>query len=125
MAILIVIGSLIMLAVWYLISQEFYKAAEAKGFPQKKYLWITFFFGALGALLVVALPDRGNTAVVRQPVPNTNSIKNAETVKKENAEPNFNNMSNIEKLEYYKKLLDSGKITEDEYIQMRKTLIGQ
>jgi len=44
---------------WYLVAREFYRIAKEKGFPQKKYLWLTFLFGMLGMLLVVALPDRG------------------------------------------------------------------
>ena len=45
--------------VWYLISKEFYKSAVLKGFPQRKYLWLTFFLGLLGILLILSLPDRG------------------------------------------------------------------
>lgn len=37
----------------------------------------------------------------------------------------FENSSNIEKLEYYKILKDSGKISEEEFIEMRKILIEQ
>lgn len=60
--VLILIGALLMLWVMYLIAKEFYKAAEAKGYAEKKYLWLCFLLGAVGYLLVVALPDRGSKA---------------------------------------------------------------
>lgn len=60
--VLILIGALLMLWVMYLIAKEFYKAAEAKGYAEKKYLWLCFLLGAVGYLLVVALPDRGGKA---------------------------------------------------------------
>ena len=142
MWILIVIGVLILWIIWYLVSQEFYKAAEAKGFPDKKYLWITFFFGALGALLVVALPDRGNNAKDINTINNHDNktsepiissklaslipdAPNTPTEKASIKEPDFESSNNIEKLEYYKKLYDSGKISEQESVEMRKMLIGQ
>ena len=42
----------------YFIAREFYKAAVEKGYPQDKYLWLPFFLGLVGYLLVIALPDR-------------------------------------------------------------------
>ena len=60
---LIILLSLLMaiLVLWvdYLIAKEFYKAAQYKGYSEKKYLWICFWLGVVGYLLVVALPDRG------------------------------------------------------------------
>ena len=142
MWLLTVIGVIILLIIWYFVSQEFYKVAEAKGFPEKKYLWITFFFGALGALLVVALPDRGiNTNGMNTTNSNENKkskpkitsklvslIPDSPTTQTDNKnikEPDFESSSDIEKLEYYKKLFDSGKISEKEFVEMRKMLIGQ
>lgn len=46
----------------YLIAKEFYSAAIAKGYSEKKYLWICFFLTAVGYLLVIALPDRGGAS---------------------------------------------------------------
>ena len=65
MAGIILIASLIVLAlviwlIWY-IAKQFEEAAQKKGYTQKKYFWICFFLGAIGYLLVIALPDRGNT----------------------------------------------------------------
>ena len=49
-------------AIWilWLVAKEFYVAAKAKGYYEKKYFWICFLLGVIGYLLVVALPDRGN-----------------------------------------------------------------
>ena len=53
--------ALILLALSYFIANEFYKAAVAKGWPQKKYFWLCFLLGIAGYLLVIALPDRGGS----------------------------------------------------------------
>ena len=58
-ALLILAGSLIFLWLWYLFCRVFYQIAEEKGFPEKKYLWLPYWLGIFGMLLVVALPDRG------------------------------------------------------------------
>lgn len=41
-------------------SQWFYEVACFKGYPERKYFWICFWFGPIGYLLVAALPDHGN-----------------------------------------------------------------
>lgn len=46
------------LGVSYYIAQQFQGIAEYKGYSEKKYLWICFFLGIPGYLLVIALPDR-------------------------------------------------------------------
>ena len=53
------------IALWidYLIAREFYFAAHEKGYPGKKYLWICFFLGMVGYLLVIALPNRASAKV--------------------------------------------------------------
>ena len=51
----------IILWVLYLIAKEFYAAALAKGYSDKKYFWFCFLLGMVGYLLVIALPDRRNT----------------------------------------------------------------
>jgi hypothetical protein len=45
---------------WYL-AKQFYIAAQAKGYNNSKYFWICFWLPFVGYLLVIALPDRGNT----------------------------------------------------------------
>ena len=42
----------------FFIAREFYKVAVEKGHDEDKYLWISFFLGIVGYLLVIALPDR-------------------------------------------------------------------
>ena len=41
------------------LANQFYEVAKEKGFTDRKYLWICFWLGAIGYLLVIALPDRG------------------------------------------------------------------
>lgn len=53
------LGAALLFWIQYLIAREFYVIASAKGYPQKKYLWLPFFLGMIGFLLVVALPDHG------------------------------------------------------------------
>lgn len=55
----IMLGAALLIWIQYLIAREFYVVASAKGYNQKKYLWLPFFLGMIGFLLVVALPDRG------------------------------------------------------------------
>lgn len=40
------------------LAQQFDEVAAMKGYPDKKYFWIAFFFGIFGYILVAALPDR-------------------------------------------------------------------
>lgn len=56
---LIIAVCALMLWVLYLIAKEFYNVAQAKGYSEKKYLWLPFWLGIIGYLLVIALPDRG------------------------------------------------------------------
>ncbi len=135
----IVIGVLIALAVWFFVSQEFYVVAKEKGYPQEKYLWITFFLGIVGVLLIVALPDRGKMTSIES-YPDVSETEIADTVNESSAlnskkktsetveekkDPDYTSMSDLEKLEYYKQLLDRGKISKKQFVQIRKTIIGQ
>lgn len=56
---------LILLAVviwiWWYVAKQFEEAAQKKGYNDKKYFWICFLLTFAGYLLVIALPDRGNT----------------------------------------------------------------
>lgn len=51
-------GPALVLWINYLIAREFYRTACMKGHYQIKYLWLPFFLGAIGYLIVVALPDK-------------------------------------------------------------------
>lgn len=44
----------------YFIAKWFCEAAQEKGYHDKKYFWICFLLGAIGYLLIIALPDRKN-----------------------------------------------------------------
>ena len=61
MAILLFIAFLV---IHFFVSLEFYKAAAAKGWSQKKYMLMAFLLWIIGYLLIIALPDRasGNAA---------------------------------------------------------------
>ena len=63
MAGIIVLVVAVCLVVSYFVAKEFYKAAVARGWPQKKYFWICFLLPVIGYLLVIALPDRGGPAL--------------------------------------------------------------
>lgn len=58
MGVLVLLGICIGLVISYLIANEFYQIAIMKGFNESKYLWISFFLGMVGYLLVIALPDK-------------------------------------------------------------------
>lgn len=60
---LIVIGVFLLWLDW-LIANWFFEAAQEKGYRDRKYLWICFWLSFVGYLLVIALPDRGNTQQV-------------------------------------------------------------
>lgn len=53
----IIIGCLLALIIDFYIATEFNAVAEQKGYYSAKYLWICFFLGIVGYLLVIALPD--------------------------------------------------------------------
>ena len=58
---LIVIGAIIVLVIWYFISNEFMNIAKMKGHQSSRYFWWTFFFSFVGIAMVIALPDRAQT----------------------------------------------------------------
>lgn len=57
--VLIVCGLAIWL--WWYLAEQFYQVAKMKGYPERKYFWLCFITNFAGYLLVIALPDRGNT----------------------------------------------------------------
>lgn len=54
----IFIGAILVLVLAYFIGKEFEYIAKEKGYPDKKYFWWAFLFGAVGIPMVIALPDR-------------------------------------------------------------------
>ena len=65
-ALVILLGAILVIWINYLIAREFYRAAVMKGHPEQKYLWLPFFLGVIGYLLVIALPSE--RAAVEKPV---------------------------------------------------------
>ena len=55
----IVIGLIVALVLFYACAYTFYEIACMKGHGERKYFWWTFFIPLMGALMVIALPDRG------------------------------------------------------------------
>lgn len=77
---LTIVAIIISLIISYFLACEFFAVANAKGYYESKYLWICFFFGLVGYLLVIALPARDNKT---QKDSATASL--AETVRREEA----------------------------------------
>ena len=60
----VLIGACLVIWLEWYIAKQFYEAAKAKGYYERKYLWICFWLTWMGYLLVIALPDRGNSVPV-------------------------------------------------------------
>ena len=58
LVIAIILSVISLFDIRYIICKEFYAAAVQKGYEGKKYFWYGFFFGLVGYLLVIALPDK-------------------------------------------------------------------
>ena len=54
----IIIGVIVALVLFYACANAFYEIACMKGHDERTYFWWTFFVPLLGALMVIALPDR-------------------------------------------------------------------
>lgn len=54
----IVAGTMLTIAVDYLIAKEFEHVATEKGYEGKRYFWYSFILGLVGYLLVIALPKK-------------------------------------------------------------------
>ena len=57
--VLIIIAAAVLLVINAFMAGEFYKAASAKGWGQRKYFWLAFLLSFAGYILIAALPDRG------------------------------------------------------------------
>lgn len=56
----ILLSFTISLAISYFAAKEFEQIAAQKGHTEKKYFWWCFLLLAIGALMVIALPDCSN-----------------------------------------------------------------
>lgn len=59
-AVIVLIACAIGLAIHWYLANQFLAIAEEKGHHERKYLWICFWLGLPGWIMVCALPDRGN-----------------------------------------------------------------
>ncbi len=61
LALLAIIVLTAIIYVKYYITKQIYEAYNLKGYDNKKYFWISFFFTTIGLLLVIALPNKAKT----------------------------------------------------------------
>ena len=64
----------IVFVISYLVADEFYDVASAKGYESRKYFWIPFWLGLPGWLLVIALPNKDTPAVNNSAPVNLNEL---------------------------------------------------
>lgn len=57
----VLVGLCLYLWIFWYLAKQFFEIAKAKGYSDRKYLWICFWLGLPGWLLVIALPDRANS----------------------------------------------------------------
>ena len=71
------VNNLFIFSIWLLISccisSQFQKVAEDKGYAETKYFWLCFFFGIVGYLLVIALPNKKLMSLIAQTTRDTTS----------------------------------------------------
>lgn len=54
--------TILCLVIEFYLASEFYKVVQMKGYSETKYFWIAFLFSFAGYLLIIALPDKTQTA---------------------------------------------------------------
>ena len=70
MAGLIILGAIAVIVLWYFVANEFRHIAALKGYDEAKYFWWTFFFGPVGMMMVIALPQQAKApAAAEAPAP--------------------------------------------------------
>lgn len=57
MVIIFLLIAVLILWAWWFLSKEMSQIAEAKGYSAHRYFHICFWFGIIGFLIVVAMPD--------------------------------------------------------------------
>ncbi len=60
MGFFVFLGIVIGIAIAFVVASEFASIANEKGYDGTKYFWYTLFLGIIGALMVIALPDRNS-----------------------------------------------------------------
>ena len=84
MGFLIFLGIVIGIVVCFMVASEFAEIANKKGYDGAKYFWYTFFLGIIGALMVIALPNRNS---------NINIVHNTSHTDKENNGDNIHSVT--------------------------------
>lgn len=105
---ILVLTFFFMLMIDWLAAEHFYEIAKMKGHPEKKYFWWCFWIGMIGWPMVIALPDRSNIQ--------THERRKDSSLKK------FTEISDC--LIKYKKLLDEGIISQEEFDLKKKHILG-
>ena len=62
----LIAGSTAVLILDFYLAMLCYNAASDKGYPEKKYFFISFFFGLVGYLIVIALPNKRMTDIAER-----------------------------------------------------------
>ena len=71
MGFFVFLGIVIGIVIAFIVASEFSSIASEKGYDGTKYFWYTLFLGIVGALMVIALPNRNSKINIVQNVPHT------------------------------------------------------
>lgn len=75
MELLVFLAVIVGLVVWLFVASEFSSIARDKGYDSSKYFWCTLLLGAIGMLMVIALPNKNsNIRVVHSSTHTTNDV---------------------------------------------------
>lgn len=80
MGFLVFLGIVIGIVICFIIASEFAEIANKKGYDGTKYFWYTFFLGIIGALMVVALPDRNSNINIVHDTSHTDKENNGDYI---------------------------------------------
>lgn len=72
MGFFVFLGIVIGIVIAFIVASEFASTANEKGYDGTKYFWYTLFLGIVGALMVIALPDRNSKINIVQNTSRTN-----------------------------------------------------
>lgn len=78
MEFLIFLFVIVGIVIWFFVASEFASIARDKGYNNSKYFWYTLFFGIIGMLMIIALPNKNfNIGVVHNPMHVANDLNKA------------------------------------------------
>ena len=76
MGFFVFLGIVIGIIIAFVVASEFASIANEKGYDGTKYFWYTLFLGMIGALMVIALPDRNSKINIVNNSKNIDNEKN-------------------------------------------------